>query len=252
MVKVKWLFLISPAAVLLIWTSCTQISLPKKEPYRPVKMLSRMGYAIQAGAFRNLNNAIRLAQSLSTYDLNAYYFMDNSGLYKVRFGNFTTKEAALEQAEKTRFEGIITEFYIVNPFEYPVVKKKEYGRSSLRDEIVERAENYIGLPYQWGGTSPRKGFDCSGLTMAVYRLVGLDLPRTSNKQFNTGRPIQKSQLTKGDLVFFSPSGRQVSHVGIYTGGNTFIHAPGKKKRIRKDSLADNYFKTTYAGARTYL
>jgi cell wall-associated NlpC family hydrolase len=60
-------------------------------------------------------------------------------------------------------------------------------------------------------------------------------------------------LSKGDLVFFAPSGRgKISHVGIYTGGDTFIHASGANEKIRVDSLSNKYFKRRYAGARTYL
>jgi cell wall-associated NlpC family hydrolase len=118
---------------------------------------------------------------------------------------------------------------------------------------VETARRFIGLPYQWGGSSLDDGFDCSGLTMAVYRINGLNLPRMSKEQYRAGIPIKKGQLKNGDLVFFATSrGKRVSHVGIYTGDNKFIHAPGKGRRICAASLSKKYFKTRYAGARTYL
>ena len=76
------------------------------------------------------------------------------------------------------------------------------------------------------------------------------LMRLSQK---TGTPVPSGQLEKGDLVFFETSGRgRVSHVGIYTGEGRFIHAPGKNKQIRFDSLSSGYFRSRYAGARTYL
>ena len=115
------------------------------------------------------------------------------------------------------------------------------------------ALGYQRVPYSWGGTSPQQGFDCSGLTMAVFKLNGMKLPRSSKDQFAVGTPISQSQLSKGDLVFFATSqGKKITHVGIYTGDGKFIHAPGKDKRIRIDSLTNGYFKTHYMGARTYL
>jgi cell wall-associated NlpC family hydrolase len=89
--------------------------------------------------------------------------------------------------------------------------------------------------------------------MAVYRINGLNLPRMSKEQYRAGIPIEKGRLKSGDLVFFATSGgKRVSHVGVYTGGNKFIHAPGKGRRICAASLSKKYFKTRYVGARTYL
>lgn len=217
------------------------------------RVLPRMGYSIQVGAFSNLHNAVRLTKSLENQGLCAYYFVHKTGLYKVRFGNYPSKETARRKAESICAAGIIDKYYIVNPDDYAVVKERKHGRKYLRDEIVETAENFLGLPYQWGGSSVDDGFDCSGLTMAVYQLNGLNLPRLSREQYRIGIPIKQSQLMRGDLVFFATSrGKRISHVGIYTGNNKFIHAPGKNKRIRTDSLSKRYFKTRYAGARTYL
>lgn len=215
--------------------------------------LARMGYSIQIGAFSNLDNAIRLTKSLENKGLRAYYFVHKSGLYKVRFGDFPTKDAARKNAEGIRRSGIIDGYYIVSPESYTVAKRRSSGRRHLRDEIVDTAESFIGLPYRWGGSSPEKGFDCSGLAMAVYHLNGLKLPRSSRAQFKAGTPIKKNQLMKGDLVFFSQlKSKRISHVGIYQGRNRFIHAPGTGQTIRVDSLKNKYFVVRYAGARTYL
>jgi hypothetical protein len=211
------------------------------------------GFTIQAGAFRNLDNAVRLAHSLSDFGLNAYYFKHESGLYKVRFGDFSNRKSAQKQAERIRSKGMIEVFYIISPETSAVAKEAELGTGYLRDEIVSRAQSYLGIPYQWGGTSPESGFDCSGLTMAVYDLVGLNLPRSSHSQFSTGTPVSERQLGRGDLVFFRTSNSsRVTHVGIFTGGASFIHAPGKNKKIRVDSLYSSYFRSRFAGARTYL
>ncbi len=218
------------------------------------KPLARMGYTIQVGAFANLDNAVRLSERLEKQGLNAYYFIHPSGLYKVRFGDFPSKRSARAKAEAVRAAGIIDEYYLVRPTEYAVVKQKKYGGGGyLRNEIVGTAKRFIGVPYRWGGSSPRQGFDCSGLTMVVYQLNGLNLPRSSRQQYRAGTPVRQNELSRGDLVFFATSGgRRVSHVGIYIGSGRFIHAPGRGKRIRTERLAKRYFKTRYVGARTYL
>jgi cell wall-associated NlpC family hydrolase len=89
--------------------------------------------------------------------------------------------------------------------------------------------------------------------MTVYQLNGLDLPRTSRQQWNTGTPVSRRHLSKGDLVFFATNGgRRVSHVGLYAGDNQFIHAPRRGQRIQTASLANSYYKKRYLGARRYL
>ncbi len=215
--------------------------------------LARMGYSIQVGAFSNLGNAIRLTESLERQGLDAYYFSHKTGLYKVRFGDYSSREEALDMAERLKKTDSIRKYYIVSPEDYAFAKERVYGRAYFREEIVETAESFIGLPYRWGGSSADTGFDCSGLTMAVYHLNGLNLPRSSWAQYSMGDPVRRGALDKGDLVFFATSGgRRVSHVGVYAGDESFIHAPGKGKRIRVDSLSNRYYAARYLGARTYL
>ena len=210
-----------------------------------------MGYMIQAGAFGSAENGALLSRSLQEKGLDATYFLAG-GFYKVRFGNFPTKELARARAEEIRQAGLIEEFYIVSPEEYPVAKSADQGVDYLREELVRSARSFLGVPYLWGGASMETGFDCSGLTMTVYQLSGLDLPRTSREQFMAGNPVEISSLEKGDLVFFAPGGEKISHVGIYTGNGQFIHAPERGKRIKVDSLSSGYFSRTYIGARSYL
>ena len=242
--------------VIILCVSCGgEVRVPYDSgPAYPQKTIARLGYSIQVGAFANLGNAVRLSKALERRGLDAYYFVHKTGLYKVRFGNFPTRKAARKKAEAVRAAGIIDEYYLVSPNEYAVAKQKERGgRSYLRNEIVGTARKFIGVPYRWGGSSRREGFDCSGLTLVVYQLNGLNLPRSSKQQYRFGTPIRKNQLSQGDLVFFATSGgRRVSHVGIYVGKGKFIHAPGRGKRIRTERLTKRYFKTRYVGARTYL
>jgi cell wall-associated NlpC family hydrolase len=123
----------------------------------------------------------------------------------------------------------------------------------LRKEIVRAANQYIGVCYRWGGQSSGTGFDCGGLTMAVYRLNGLKLPRSSRQQWKSGRPVNPDQLSGADLVFFATtSSGKVSHMGIYIGNNKFLHAPGSGRKIRISSMSNKYYKSRYLGARSYL
>jgi hypothetical protein len=226
---------------------------PPPYPTPVAEKLPRMAFTIQAGAFSGVENAAKLTAYLNNNDLNAYYFVYKKGLYKVRFGNFSTKEGARRKAEALLTAGIIKEYYIVRPEEYSASKERKDGETYLRDELTKTAESFIGVPYQWGGASPQGGFDCSGLAMAVYRLNGLNLPRTSQAQYTKGTYVKGGALSKGDLVFFAISGKgAVSHVGIYVGGNAFIHAPRSGKKVRRDTLSNGYYKKRYRGARTYL
>lgn len=217
------------------------------------KDLHPLGYTIQAGAFSKISNAVQLHESLERLGLEVYYFKHKSGLYKVRFGDFISRSAAKAAAERYVSSGHITDYYIVGPDDYALAGNRVHGTDSLRGEIVKTAESFIGLPYKWGGSSPKTGFDCSGLSMAVYRLNGLNLPRTSEEQYSTGAPKDRKEVYEGDLVFFkTTNGRVVSHVGIYTGQGKFIHAPGKGKDIRVDSLSNTYYAVRYAGAKSYI
>jgi len=226
----------------------------KPAPSEPARAETpRLGYSIQAGAFANVNNAARLTDALKARGLDAYYFVFRKDLYKVRFGNFPTKAAARDRAEELRKAGVIEEFYVVAPEEYALSRSARLGGAYLREELVRTARSFLGVPYLWGGTSPESGFDCSGLAMAVYRLNGIDIPRSSREQFEAGNPVEGRRLSEGDLVFFATAEKgKASHVGIYTGRGEFIHAPGRGKRIRLDSLDGGYYGSRYVGSRSYL
>lgn len=218
------------------------------------KSLELMGYTIQVGAFANVENAVRLKNSLRERGVDSTYFKATDGLYKVRFGNYTSKEIAAQKAQNLKDKGVIEEFYIVLPENYAVARQKQYGTDYLREAMVKTAQDFIGVPYLWGGTSSDTGFDCSGLTMTVYQLNGLNLPRSSASQYESGSPVENiNDLKKGDLVFFALKQKnKVSHVGIYLGDGDFIHASSQGKNIRVDSLSASYFSNNYMGGRSYL
>lgn len=225
--------------------SAPPVSRPPEEASLPV-----IAFTIQVGAFSTVERASDYADRLASFGLDTYYFIDTDGLCKVRFDRFETKAAARERARTLQKRGLIEDFYVVQPRS---ADQRRDGRERLRDSLVQTARRFIGTPYRWGGASARSGFDCSGLTMTVYRLNGLELPRNSRSQFQTGQPVPREALEKGDLVFFATGNRsRVSHVGIYSGRGQFIHAPGKGKTIRTASLSSRYFQTHFAGARRYL
>ena len=109
--------------------------------------------------------------------------------------------------------------------------------------VVAIAEQYLGVPYRWGGASP-SGFDCSGLVMYVFAQVGVSLPHSSYAQYGMGSAVSRDQLQPGDLVFFDGLG----HVGIYVGGGSFIHAPHTGDVVRISSLS-GWYSSSYVGAR---
>ena len=248
-----------PAAVVLLFLlfmiGCggnATVSRDKTE-WTPLKKLPPMRHSVQVGAFSNMNNAVRFTENLQTKGLDAYHFRHDSGFYKVRFGNYPSKDFARKKAENLKAAGMIEEYYLVGPKDYTALNYPARNNDYLRSRIVRSAKQYIGVPYRWGGESPDTGFDCSGLTMVVYQLNGLDLPRSSRQQWKAGKPVKPSRLEKGDLVFFATSGgNRVSHVGIYTGNGNFLHAPRRGRKITISSLSNTYYKTRYLGARSYL
>ena len=243
------------AAVILtavILTACAGHP-PAPEPPPVPSRLAVIGVTIQAGAFANLDNAVGLTEALQAKGLEATFFRDDDGLFKVRFGDFASREEALRHALSLQREGVLDVFYIVTPDQLAAGQRTLRGDAFVRARIVRTAEGFLGLPYRWGGTSAENGFDCSGLTMTAYRLNGYQIPRTSRDQFAAGTPIETSALQPADLVFFrTPSKRSVSHVGIYIGAGRFIHAANRGKDIRVDSLSTDYYRRHLVGARHFL
>lgn len=132
-----------------------------------------------------------------------------------------------------------------------IVDAAEAAASSKGQEIAAFAQTFVGYPYVYGGSSPR-GFDCSGFTRYVYSQFGYSINRTASNQMDNGTSVSMSELQPGDLVFFKKSGsgsKRASHVGIYIGGNRFVHASTAQVGVITSSLSDAYYTSGFVGGR---
>ncbi len=116
------------------------------------------------------------------------------------------------------------------------------GPTATGQEVVADAQKYLGVPYQWGGTDPAQGVDCSGLVQDVYSDVGISLPRTSQEQATVGTPVASvAEAQPGDLVFFpgvDGTAAAPGHVGIYIGNGEMIDAPHTGTDVRVEPVGD--------------
>ncbi len=130
-----------------------------------------------------------------------------------------------------------------------VAQQKSTLANVSASSIISFAEQFMGTPYVWGGTSP-SGFDCSGFVQFVFDHFGVNLNRTSEQQFAEGVPVSTSNLKPGDLVFFSTYAPGATHVGIYMGNGMMIDAEDLGVTI--DSVFNSYWGPKYIGARQVL
>ncbi|MFD8704925.1 C40 family peptidase [Kitasatospora sp. NPDC059648] len=118
--------------------------------------------------------------------------------------------------------------------------------SVAADHNVEAAVQYalaqVGKPFRTAGNGP-DGYDCSGLVQQSFRRGGISLPRIANDQYAATTPIKASQLRRGDLLFWSPSGtaRGIQHVAIYLGNNQYVEAARPGTRIRISTISKGYY-----------
>lgn len=125
--------------------------------------------------------------------------------------------------------------------------------SASGNNIVAYAKKYMGYKYVSGGSSPSTGFDCSGFTSYVYKQCGISISRSSSAQASNGTEVSKSNLQPGDLVIFNNrANKSIGHVGIYIGGNTFIHAGNSGTGVITTSLSDSYYQARYVTGRRII
>ncbi len=123
---------------------------------------------------------------------------------------------------------------------------------SLTQRLVAFAETMLNVPYRFGG-STLKGIDCSAFTQRAFSFLNISLPRTTYEQFKLGEAVDRDQLAAGDLVFFQTWARGASHVGIYLGGDKFIHASsGGRRAVTYSTITDPYYAKRFMGARRLL
>ncbi|MBU0688367.1 MAG: C40 family peptidase [Gammaproteobacteria bacterium] len=128
--------------------------------------------------------------------------------------------------------------------------RQDSASNERMNDLVMYAISLAETPYQYGGSSTRSGFDCSGYVGHVYReVLDINLPRTTKALSGVGDPLSQRELRPGDLVFFNTQRRPFSHVGIYVGERKFVHSPKTGSRIRVENMELNYWKSRYNGAR---
>jgi len=117
-------------------------------------------------------------------------------------------------------------------------------------DVALFALGLIGVDYRFGGNTPERGLDCSGLVRYVFQEVtGATLPRTSREMSRLGQHVSMADLAPGDLVFFNTRRFAFSHVGLYLGDNRFIHAPSAGGEVEIATLDQRYWKRHFDGAR---
>lgn len=139
-------------------------------------------------------------------------------------------------------------FFVCSCQSFAVGQDGEPESVRMRAMLVDEAKHYLGKPYRYGARGP-DAFDCSGFVRYVASSAsGITLPRTSQMIYNYSDAVPDEQREIGDLVFFKVAGEnEISHVGIYIGDNSFIHAAsaGRKTGVIISSLSEGYWKRNY-------
>ncbi|WP_163004000.1 C40 family peptidase [Pseudomonas viridiflava] len=169
-----------------------------------------------------------------------------------RYQNTVTAQSAARRADAAALQDeMATEDELAQ-----FADNQSYKLPVLADSILERGKALIGTRYQFGGTSTRSGFDCSGFIGFLFREeAGMNLPRSTREMINVDAPlVSRNNLKPGDLLFFSTRGRgRVSHAAIYAGNDQFIHSSSRRSGgVRIDSLDDAYWSKTFIEAKRPL
>lgn len=119
--------------------------------------------------------------------------------------------------------------------------------------VVGYAISLQGVAFRYGKSSPEEGFDCSGFIQHVYRVHGIPLPRTAREMAAALPAVDVRERRAGDLVFFNTDGQPYSHVGLYVGDGSFVHAPSSRTgHVMVSSLAQPYWWQRLTGVRRPL
>ena len=238
-------------------TTTTNTTEKKEETTPTIKSISKTGYVTTESLM------VRKEASTSSEDIESLSKNDKveitgqlDGWYQIKIngktGYVSSKYISDTKAtETTSRSGSTIKEEKVTPME--VEEKTTNSTTSNTNKgtsVVEYAKNYLGCKYVSGGSSPTTGFDCSGFKSYVYKNFGVSLSRSSKGQINDGVAVSRSDLQPGDIVVFNNSGNSViGHVGIYIGGDNFIHAANPSQGVTITSLSSSYYSKRYVGAR---
>jgi len=156
-------------------------------------------------------------------------------------------EPETKQDELITYDAILSEEKIEEEIQEGP-KPEDLG---LKNRLILFAKKFIDIPYRFGGNSIF-GIDCSGYVQKVYRMIGINLPRSAREQFHEGMPVDTGDLSIGDLVFFRTYASFPSHVGIYLGDNLFIHASSRGKKVTIDKITEPFYTKRFIGAKRVI
>jgi cell wall-associated NlpC family hydrolase len=128
-------------------------------------------------------------------------------------------------------------------------KKPAVAHRPAGNPVVSYALSFRGTPYVWGGATPEEGFDCSGFVQYVFERHGVHLPRTARQMADALPSLDHVSRRPGDLVFFNTTGKPYSHVGIYIGNDSFVHASSAKGGVIVSNLFTPYWVDHFLGMR---
>lgn len=154
------------------------------------------------------------------------------------------------QVQAGSTQGWVNGTYLQQISEQEEDQRSTTTRGGIRNTAADIGLQYVGYRYAWGGTSPRTGFDCSGLVYYVFQTMGISISRDYWGMMDRGTPVSRNQLQPGDLVFFVNTYKAgLSHVGIYVGDGQFVHAVDERRGVQVDSLSSSYYAARYYAAR---
>ena len=221
-----------------------------------IKIISQAGLAFipKSNTLKKLS-ALLLTLSFAATSAHAaaktvkYTIKSGDSLSKIAYKNHTTV-AKIQKANGMKKDEILKIGKVLKIAKNTTSAKKK--KSLHKTLLTTVAKTKLGKRYVWGASGLKNTYDCSSFTKYVYRKKGITIPRTSIKQSKHGKYVKRSELKKGDLIFFDTSKKRkgyVNHVGIYLGNNKFIHASSAKRKIVISSLNKKFYSQRYKGAR---